>query len=294
MYYVYKRGPSTGAVALAKALGGKRLRSQEKLLSRLKPGDVVVFWGSSISPGLIPEGVTTINNNTPITKRRELDLLREAGVPTVEVHDGTPEEGILPTFVDTVSNLNALLATDPATTELLEDFVRAANDAIAKCNEAMSSTDRGIWLPRANNHRSGRDLINPPARPDFWVRKVNIKEEYRVHSFDGRSIRLAKKVKDEHYNRTPHPWIRTLSNGWRFSYVGTDNQAIRDVAHQAVAAVGLTFGGVDIAITDDDQIIALEVNRTPGLKNGTSKAYARAIKRYVDEEENDDVQREDH
>lgn len=159
--------------------------------------------------------------------------------------------------------------------------------------EAPSGT---VWLPRMNNHVGGNDLLTPPARPDFWVRKENIVREFRVHSFLGRSIRAAVKVVRDGMKMggavgdmddprpACHPWIRSWDGGWRLSYAdGAVKQAHRNIAHAAVKALGLDFGAVDIGQLADRTLLVLEVNRAPGIEAGTIEAYAKAVRLWVEE-----------
>lgn len=64
---------------------------------------------------------------------------------------------------------------------------------------------------------------------------------------------------------TPQTYIRTWDNGWIFKRnVNTDLKAC-DLAAKAMAAVGLSYGAVDIMFKDDTYIIG-EINTAPGLE----------------------------
>lgn len=133
------------------------------------------------------------------------------------------------------------------------------------------------FLPRSRRHRSGNDLNTPPTNPDFYVRKIDFDREFRVHVFRGKSIRLGLKFPKEN----AHEWIRTGTNGWRFSYGLLAQElyvkGVRDAAKRAVAALGYDFGAVDVACVGNKPYV-LEVNSAPGLENeNTAKAYARHI-----------------
>ena len=140
----------------------------------------------------------------------------------------------------------------------------------------------GLWLPRSNYHRGGYDLLNPPVRQDFWVRKEEIVKEYRVHVFEGQSIRAGFKVPRI---ESPHPWIRSYQAGWKLDYGVARENGFRDkhrsVAKDAIQALGLQFGAVDVAERDDGSVFVLEVNRAPGLEGATVTAYAERIKQWA-------------
>lgn len=152
---------------------------------------------------------------------------------------------------------------------------------------AYSSNPTGlgldVWLPRLNNHVGGNDLLNPPTNADFWVAKEDLVEEYRIHSFAGRSIRAGVKVPREGFPN-PHSWIRSFDGGWKINYDNfKSTKEMRALAHKAVKVLGLTFGAVDIGKRRDGKLIVLECNRAPGLEGNTIGAYASAIKRFVAE-----------
>lgn len=138
----------------------------------------------------------------------------------------------------------------------------------------------GEWLPRSAHHQEGRDLVHPPARPDFWVRKLNIYREFRLHVFKDRVIRTGKKVPDGDGNE--HPWIRSNLLGWKIDY-GSGwrremQQKYRDAAKAAINALGYDFGAVDLAVLEGPvprEFVVLEVNSAPGMTIGhTAEAYA--------------------
>src|SRR5678815_4512135 len=59
----------------------------------------------------------------------------------------------------------------------------------------VRTTNASGWLPRKNDHVGGDDLLTKRGFiPDFYSRKENITEEYRLHSFNGKSIRAGKKI----------------------------------------------------------------------------------------------------
>lgn len=157
---------------------------------------------------------------------------------------------------------------------------------------AVIGLEVGQWLPRTLQHRAAVDLLSMtseqmPIRP-FYVQRLETLYEFRIHCFrpdpnESRyvSIRAGLKVKAR---ADAHPWIRTLATGWNTEY-GTPCQdllkryrAVRIAAKNAVAALGLDFGAVDVAITPSGGVVVFEVNSAPGLANKvTAAAYARHI-----------------
>jgi len=139
------------------------------------------------------------------------------------------------------------------------------------------------WLARRNDHMGGHDLLTPPQNPDFWSKKENLTEEYRIHSFNNKSIRAGVKAPRD--GARPHAWIRSYDGGWAIRYAGFESRrAMRELAHRAVNALGLQFGAVDLGRKADGGLIVLEVNRCPGIEGGTTESYARAIERWMNGE----------
>lgn len=116
----------------------------------------------------------------------------------------------------------------------------------------------GSWLARDYKHVAGSDLLHGSEKLEYWTRKENLSEEYRIHSFNGRSIRAGLRVPIPGWKEaashalwvpgTVHPWIRTSLGGWRLDYSEFKSTAqLRQLAHKVLKSFGLVFGCVDIA-----------------------------------------------
>lgn len=289
MIYVFRTQPSNSARDLAEALGGRRLRSGPQRRQPLRT-DHVVCWGESY------QGDALKLNHTPIRNKLEDALkLAEAGIPTVTATRVRPQAQAVVAPVDPAieqfAGVRALAEDFLAVREFarnapfnaglmqFEQSISALRNTLAQPVPQARVIELEEWLGRTRNHVGGRDLLNPVAQPDYWVKKESITREFRVHSFRGASIRagIKKAVSDQ-----SHQWIRSLDAGWKISYDGvTIRQAHRDLAHKAVQALALDFGAVDIAERADGSLIVLEVNRAPGLDGGTITAYADAVRKWT-------------
>ena len=133
------------------------------------------------------------------------------------------------------------------------------------------------WVGRMFNHRGGSDLLNPPLRPDFWVKRLDIVKEFRVHVWGGLSRRVGIKIPREDFLH-PHHWVRSFDAGWRLDYgkICQDHirQRHRDPAKAAVEALGYDFGAVDVGESADGKVFVFEVNAAPGLHRETLRLYA--------------------
>lgn len=156
--------------------------------------------------------------------------------------------------------------------------IRAAG---VPCVDFVTEGPAEGWLARAAIHHGGSDLLNPPIRPSYWTKKELIAKEYRLHIFNGQSIRAGRKEK---FREDAHDWIRSYQAGWHLVY---DGRGVRDkhreIAKAAVQALGLDFGAVDVGERPDGTVFVFEVNRAPGLEGYTITAYAKAIKAWAEE-----------
>lgn len=296
--YVFRKEPSTGAKELAEALNGLRWRGTRTPIERkARNGDVVISWGENIPN--IP-GVKILNGGTVRNKYSDALLLKEKGVSTIEVSQNRPVAA--PQRTEPVTD--PALALHTQAMESAEEFVdldfsrnQVYRDGLNQLIERLSALRtsvgqaapaprvipgavQGNWIGRLRNHVGGNDLLNPPNAPEYFVKRENIVEEFRIHSFLGRSIRAGKKVARE--GMTPHEWIRSWDGGWKILYDGVSaKNKHREIARNAVKALGLDFGAVDIGVRADGSLIVLEVNRAPGIEGGTVNAYAAAVQKWM-------------
>lgn len=304
MIWVFRSAGSTSARLLAEALDGRRAKQLETLFRRVKPTDKVVMWGAYVD-GLT---VKTINNIPLQSKFDDANSLNGAGIRTVSVSKNRPVElpivvstdPLIKIWEDAQDAAEAFVNLQPTRNivaqagveELRTKMTGVLNAIRVPAPTAPPIKPVGDWLPRKNNHVGGNDLRNANLpNPDFYSKKETFVNEYRVHSFLGRSIRAGRKVHRTPIDETPfngvaHEWIRAFDTGWKISYADEAGikQRHRDIAHASVKALGLSFGAVDIGELADGTLVVLEVNRAPGVEAGTTGAYAKAIRRWVDGE----------
>lgn len=149
----------------------------------------------------------------------------------------------------------------------------------------VSLTPQPGWLARLRRHKSGNDLMRNLTVGDFYVKKIeDVEQEFRIHIFQGKSIRAGvKKAKPD---ENPHPWIRSVDHGWWLDYgEALPEQHIKKLRHmakKAIKALGYDFGAVDIGIRTGSKTVVFEVNTAPGLSTkATALAYAKHIKELV-------------
>lgn len=103
------------------------------------------------------------------------------------------------------------------------------------------------------------------------------KDEYRVHVVNGAAISVQQKRKRRGMDCDFR--VRSYDNGWVFcrSDVAAPKKVI-DAAIQAVSALGLDFGGVDVGYNaHHDRAAVFEVNSAPGIEGTTLEDYYNAF-----------------
>lgn len=278
MLYIYRTKPSDSARDLAEGmnLNCRKVKdlSQVHYGAGLRAGDRVICWGETLTP---PAGVEVLNSTPIINKLSQAQILREKGVPTIQVMTTipppeTPVDPLITEWRAVMREVDHPLDRGA----ILHTLSRLRNA------ENLPLLVPTTWLARTLNHIGGRDLLNPPTTPAFWVKKEEIVEEFRLHIFKGKSIRAGRKIPNQN-SPTHHSWVRSLDGGWRISYDAfSSSKPMRKIASDAVKALSLDFGAVDLAQKADGGLMVLEVNRAPGLGDGTVNAYADAIELWVE------------
>lgn len=260
MLYIYRRNSSSSARELVNGLMEAGTPARRWSLShprQPRPTDRVICWGDST------QAPSALNSAPLQNKYQDAVKLSEAGVATIEA-----------TLQPIYTNPYYQIREQHLTRDQAREMIRTL--------EAFASTKDVEWLGRKNRHVGGNDLLTPPTQPDFYVKKESIAEEYRLHIFQGKSIRAGVKRPRE---ANAHPWIRAFDSGWSIAYDNfTSTKPMRTLAKAAVEALGLEFGAVDVAQRADGNLVVLEVNRAPGIEGGTIDAYVKAVQGWISNE----------
>jgi hypothetical protein len=123
----------------------------------------------------------------------------------------------------------------------------------------------------------GEDIVAP-----LYTKYFKKKHEFRVHVFDGKVIDFVlKKKRLEHQVNYQ---VRNHDGGWVFCREGVIVPVVvLQEAIKAVAALGLTFGAVDIGYNEKrNEPCVFEVNTAPGLEGTTLDRYVKAFKEILE------------
>jgi len=246
--YSYNIG-SESARSLAQGLSCLRIKPQGTY--KYYPNHTIINWGNSELPSW-DKGLTKYLNE-PLSvgyasnKIYTLQLLRDKDISC-------------PIFFTNKE-------------ELIQYTVGLSEFPLVYCRTKISGhSGEGIVL--ANNVS---ELVYAP----LYTIGIKIKREYRIHVFKDKVICCAKKTHKD--GERPNNLIRNLDNGWVFKQEGIEvPENVQEVAIEAIEALGLDFGAVDIIIDKDLNPFVLEVNTACGLKNEkTLSSYVTAFSEYL-------------
>ena len=142
---------------------------------------------------------------------------------------------------------------------------------------------QGTILGRSLNHTGGRDVrVYPAGMLDgmwrahhHYTQFIPSSHEMRIHVCDGEMVRAQIKKGEEECDFP----IRNHDNGYTFvPFVRQRPNAERiQVAVDAVKALGLDFGAVDLLCGRDGRSYVLEVNSSAGCCRPTGALWAGAL-----------------
>lgn len=257
---------SKSSRALSKHFGCKRVYPNRNY--RPKNGDVVINWGfCGVAPILEVNRDFTILNKPFACDRASdkvstLRLLKQYNVPHVE-------------------------------------FFLNKDDAIKSCEEGNI-----IYCRTITRGREGQGIVLAKTPDEIVDSRLYTKyfkndHEFRIHVFNGEVIDEVEKKKmttermaEMGIERGKNwEYIRNLKKSWSFCRKDIEIPEIVELtAINAVAALGLDFGGVDMAYdSESGECKVLEVNTACGMgtANGvdigstTHMRYVRAISQYL-------------
>jgi len=143
--------------------------------------------------------------------------------------------------------------------------------------------DQGKFFVR-NQYDHIRYTANVSATDRYVVKNIDKAREFRVHVFEEKVIGVYEKV--------PHAdsdgMIRKDDNSdfKRLDMADRDVRhaipGVRPQAKAAVKALGLVYGGVDVAIGRDGTVYVLEVNSAPALNEPNMDRWAILFKNYIE------------
>lgn len=190
---------------------------------------------------------------------------RVRGRSSFTLSPGTPKDVQLKRFND--AKVSAPEFTDSI--EVARGWI-AAGDSVMCRTLLRASEGRGIVVA---------DTPEQLVHCRLYTRYVKKKAEFRVHVLNDEVIDVQTKRKRRGFDGDRDTKVRNLANGYVFCRDGiVEPTGLRELARQAVRAVGFHLGAVDIAFNErNNRLVVLEVNANPGMQGTTLENYANAI-----------------
>jgi glutathione synthase/RimK-type ligase-like ATP-grasp enzyme len=236
-FFVYSERPSNGARALAKALGGRRVRE----FPAVKAGDVIINWGDS----KCPSHPQLLNSPSAIrlsaNKLTAFDALRSAGVSIPDYAKRTEDvhwEGV---------------------TVVRHKLTGHSGEGIEIVENRQDLPNAPLYVRYVKKEDEYRIHMGKRGTPSITIIAVQRKAR-------------RKETPDSEVN-----WqVRNHANGFVFVRQNVSApECVIDAARDALICSGLDFGAVDVIYNrKEGKAYVLEINTAPGLEGTTVDDYA--------------------
>jgi len=250
--YPYKRG-SRSATALKESLGATLIKTTDSRFLGTRSSQIVINWGSSSMPNYSRAKVLNnpIRVNVAKNKLDTFNTLLNKGVK-------------IPKFTTDRTEAITYRGDDVICRLLLEAYGGIGVHVLPKDTLACLSDDYKMYVE--------------------YIKKTF---ECRVHVVLGKPILIQMKL-GRTMSGVVRDWrIRNYQNGWVFTsnlpdgFTAEIKTMVKSLGVEAVDALGLDFGAVDIAYNRYRGAYVLEVNTACGLDaNTTIDAYVNAFNEY--------------
>lgn len=245
--YAYKQG-SASAKALAEALGIKRIKHEGK---KLVFGGTLINWGASHFKRDM-EGFDILNHENAVARAsNKLETFKALTAAGVSVPDWTVDQ-------------------KQAAQWVIDGF-----DVVVR--ETLNGhSGEGITIVKATVGEFGM------PRAPLYTKYIPKTQEYRIHVFQGDAFFVQRKARKMDVPDDQVNWqVRNLAGGFIFANKDVEvDDVARVEACNAVAALGLDFGAVDIIRGVDKRWYVLEVNTACGLEGTTLEKYVAKFEQF--------------
>jgi len=288
-YLWYSGATDVTGRALAEALGIEGTREKP----RLRRGDVLIGWGTKVNEDInLPNGITVYNHPNAIrTNRNKLKALE------IMYQD---------------NNINGVIAKFAKSDEIIAKIRNNELKLPLIGRTKYHQGGKGLWVCLTKTHV--KMAIRDGAA--YFQEYIDIDTEYRLHVAFGEVIYAVKKVANNNITHwieqrkdkildyaaknnwnldddtvdkvltiisrevvLPDQVVRSNRRGWTFKSVRLNNisRRLKEIAVNAVLAVGLDFGAVDCAKGVNNRYYVIEVNSGPGLQRTAFDKYVEAF-----------------
>jgi glutathione synthase/RimK-type ligase-like ATP-grasp enzyme len=149
----------------------------------------------------------------------------------------------------------------------------------------VSKPTEGKWVARTIlNANSGVGAVVAEAselpNAPLYTKYIPKDAEFRVIVVDGKVVDAKQKLKRRDFEGERQPYIWSCDNGYVMARQVDIPDNITQLGVDAVNALGLIIGAVDIIVKDNTAYV-LEINSAPGLAGTTIELVGDAIAKYI-------------
>lgn len=132
---------------------------------------------------------------------------------------------------------------------------------------------------RKFHHTRGNDIFTYQVKPllkgdhlsDYYTQVVPKQNEFRVWVFRDKFLAAYEKTLEypaRYGRRGRNKEVWNWANGFAYKFIQpeTVSKALKDISINAISALDLDFGGVDVILGADRRFYILEVNTAPGTQ----------------------------
>lgn len=158
-----------------------------------------------------------------------------------------------------------------------QELVRLDEEGVRTVLFSQDARDLdGMIFGRKLHHTRGTDIVIFEGKPlrlrDYYTQQVPKQNEFRVWAFRNKALATYEKKLDypQKYGRNGRSKeVWNWHNGFAYQFVRPEavQDKLKQLAVDAVAALGLDFGAVDIILGADRWYYVLEVNTAPGVQD---------------------------
>lgn len=249
--YPYNLG-SESAKALAGALDCKRLKHE----GPARKLDLLINWGSSQIKRAVKAGITLNKPEAVSLAANKLSTFLKLAETDVNIPEFTEKA------------------------DIANGWLKQGVDVVER-HTLTGHSGEGVVIVE---HDEEGATVNGKAK--LYVKYIPKKQEFRLHVFQGNVFFVQRKARDKDVPDDQVNWqVRNHANGFVFAFQNVDvPQAAKDQAVQAIAALGLDFGAVDMIWNErQNKYYVLEINTACGMEGTTLDKYVEQFKRVMEE-----------
>lgn len=164
-----------------------------------------------------------------------------------------------------------------------EDALALGSDNIILGRTRQGFGGKGIVAYDPSGLYDGRYSREPVREHEWYTIYHEPSREVRLHVVDGEVVRIQGKYLDFPEEKERNLFVRNYKTGYRFRKPKRELHSRRkETAIEAVRALGLHFGAVDMMLFRDQEAMVLEINTAPACSPLTASSYAEALARKIE------------